>query len=72
MPENQPRKRAPGGGRRTLPTDEKKRRVQLYLSPALAAYLEAEDLPTGLERKRAARKRKQEAATLLQQANIEK
>lgn len=65
------RKRAPGAGRKALPKTDKKRRVQLYINPALAAFLEAEDLPEGIERNRAARRRKQEAAELLLQNNIE-
>lgn len=71
MPETKERKRAPGGGRKALSSDEKKRRVQLYLNPTLAAFLEAEDLPEGLERSKAARRRKQEAADALLKANIE-
>ncbi len=65
------RQRAPGAGRKLLPQNSKKRRVQLYINPTLAAFLEAEDQPAGIERNRIARRRKQEAAEMLLQANIE-
>ena len=66
-----PHKNAPGRGRPVLPIGTKKRRVQLHVNPALAAYLEAEEQPAGLERIRTARRRKQEAAEALLAANIE-
>lgn len=66
-----PRIRAEGAGRKALSDSVKKVRVQLYLNPTLAAFLEAEDLPDGSERSRAARRRKQEAAESLLRANIE-
>lgn len=71
MTETKPRKRAPGGGRKSLPPSEKKRRIELHVNPSVAAYLEAEDQPKGLERSRIARRRKQEAAELLRQAKME-
>lgn len=70
MSERISRKRAPGAGRPTLSPSDKKRRVQLYLNPELAAFLEAEDQPEA-DRARVARRRKQEAAEMLLKANIQ-
>lgn len=43
-------------GRKSL-GDQKKRRVQLYINPDLAAFLGAQDQPVGIERNRMSKRR---------------
>lgn len=62
--------RQDGAGRPVLAPDEKKRRVVLYVSPSLAAHLEAEEVGEE-ERSTVARRRKRQAAELLAKAEIE-
>lgn len=66
MPETQrPR------GRPELSDTDRKRKVELFVNPTLAAFLNAEEQPDGTERKRIALRRKREAAELLYRADIE-